>query len=95
MSVRLKELLSKTQHIFGKVFSKDSAWEEIYIAPSKRPEPVFERLYQLQAQGIRCKLYNLNSPSGRGIYAGTISLRVHPDDVTKAKVILKSIQERF
>ena len=71
----------------------EDVWREIFVSPDKRPEPTLRRLSYLRAQGVRCHLRNLPSPSGRGISTGMVSLRVHRDDLNKAYGLLKDIKD--
>ena len=84
-------------HWIGKFFSHiltiGGEWEEVYVSPNKQPEPTLRRFSYLRNQGIRCKLHNLTSPSGRGVVAGMISLRVHCDDVGKARGLLRDMRD--
>ena len=68
-------------------------WKEIHVSPGRRPEHTLQRYSYLQSKGIRCKLRNLSSPSGRGVVAGMISLRVHHDDIGKAYALLREVKD--
>ena len=69
---------------------KGDTYQEIHVSPNKQPEPSLRRY---SCHGIRCKLHNLTSPSGRGVVAGMISLRVHRDDTGKAYALLKEVKD--
>ena len=72
---------------------KGDTYQEIHVSPNKQPEPSLRRYSYLRSHGIRCKLHNLTSPSGRGVVAGMISLRVHSDDTGKAYTLLKEVKD--
>jgi hypothetical protein len=82
-----------TGRIISYLLPKGGVWKEIHVSPNKQPEPTLRRYSHLRNNGIRCKLHNLTSPSGRGVVAGMISLRVHQDDVGKAYALLRDIKD--
>lgn len=71
-----------------KAIHTEDVWREIHISPDKYPEPTLRRFSYLRDRGVRCYLHNLTSPSGRGISTGMMSLRIHKDDLNKAKLLL-------
>lgn len=77
----------------SRVLLRESKWKEIHVSPNKQPEPTLRRFSCLKNHGIRCKLHNLTSPSGRGVVSGMISLRVHRDDIGKAYALLLDIKD--
>ncbi|MBN2074869.1 MAG: hypothetical protein JW762_04890 [Dehalococcoidales bacterium] len=79
--------------VISHLLPKEGTWKEIHVSPNKHPEPTLRRFSYLRNHGIRCKLHNLTSPSGRGVVAGMISLRVHRNDVGKAYVLLRDIKD--
>jgi hypothetical protein len=82
-----------TGRVMSHLLPKGDMYTEIHVSPNKRPEPTLRRYSYLQSHGIRCKLHNLTSPSGRGVVAGMISLRVHRDDIDKAYALLKELKD--
>ena len=97
MSKRVWTVLLKSVKWIGTVLSyllpKGDMYTEIQVSPNKQPEPTLRRYSYLRSHGVRCKLHNLTSPSGRGVVAGMISLRVHRDDIGKAYALLKDIKD--
>ena len=77
----------------SRIFPKGGEWQEIHVSPNRQPEPTLRRFSYLKNHGIRCKLHNLTSPSGRGVVAGMISLRVHHDDIGKAYALLREVKD--
>ena len=97
MNKKVWIIIQKAVKWIGKVLSnllpKGGVWKEIHVSPNKKPEPTLRRYSHLRNHGIRCKLHNLTSPSGRGVVAGMISLRVHQGDIGKAYALLREIKD--
>ncbi len=97
MSKRIWIFIPKAVKWIGRVLSrllpKEDMYREIHVSTNKQPEPTLRRYSYLRSHGIRCKLHNLTSPSGRGVVAGMISLRVHQDDISKADALLRDIKD--
>ena len=66
----------------------ENVWREFSISSDKHPEPTLQMYSYLRERGIRCYLHNLTSPSGRGVSTGMVSLRVHKDDMNKARSLV-------
>jgi hypothetical protein len=97
MNKRVWVFILKAGKWIGKVLShllpKGDMYQEIHVSPNKRPEPTLRRYSYLRSHGVRCKLRNLTSPSGRGVVAGMISLRVHRDDIGRAYALLRNMND--
>jgi hypothetical protein len=91
----LKEQLKNTfSRLWNSVPKSESQWKEVHISTGKKPEPTMRRHSHLRAYGIRCKLYRLNSGSVHGGgTAGTVSLRVHKDDMAKARQLMDEVRD--
>jgi len=53
------------------------------------------RYEHLHVYGIRCKLLHLNNPVGMrgGGTTGMVSLRVHKDDIVKARQLIQEVRD--
>ena len=76
-----------------RAMSSDGVWREVHASRIDRSEPTLHRFSHLRAQGIRCYLRSLSSPSGRGVSTGMVSLRVHRDDLSKAYRLMTEIKD--
>ena len=76
-----------------RAMSSAEVWREVHVSPGLRPEPTLRRYSYLRAQGARCYLHSLASPSGYGVSTGMVSLRVHRDDLDKANLLLREMRE--
>ncbi len=79
--------------ILWRAMSREDVWREVHVSPGHRPEPALRRLSYLRAQSVRCYLHSLAAPSGYGVSTGSVSLRVHRDDLNRANVLLREIRE--
>lgn len=90
----LKERLKKTfSWLWNSVLNRQLQWVEVHISPGKRSEPTLRRHTHLRAYGIRCKLYRMNPGSAHGIDVGQVSLRVHKDDIVKARQLIQEVRD--
>jgi hypothetical protein len=92
----LKERLkSSFSWLWNSVLKSESQWKEVHISTGIKPGPTIRRHSHLRAHGIRCKLLYLNNPVGmRG--GGTtrmVSLRVHKDDMVKARQLMNEVRD--
>ena len=91
----LKELLKKAfSWLWHSVLNSQSQWVEVHISPGKKPEPTMRRHSHLRAYGIRCKLLHLSTGGARGGgTTGMVSLRVHKDDIVKARQLMQEVRD--
>ena len=92
----LKERLKSTfSWLWNSVLKSELEWKEVHISTDKKPEPTMRRHSHLRAHGIRCKLLHLNNPVGMrgGGTTGMVSLRVHKDDIVKARKLMDEIRD--
>ena len=92
----LKELLKKTfSWLWNSILNRQLQWVEVHISPDKRSEPTMRRYEHLRVYGIRCKLLHLNNPVGMrgGGTTGMVSLRVHKEDVVKARKLMQEVRD--
>ncbi|MBT4266177.1 MAG: hypothetical protein HOB38_05185 [Deltaproteobacteria bacterium] len=86
----LKERLKNTfSWLWNSVLKSESQWKEVHISTGKKPEPTMRRQSHLRAYGIRCKLLHLNN----GRTTGMVSLRVHKDDIVKARQLMDEVRD--
>ena len=75
-----------------KAVHTEDVWREFSISSDKYPEPTLQMYSYMRERGIRCYLHNLTSPSGRGVSTGMVSLRVHKDDVNRARSLISGMR---
>ena len=91
----LKERLKNTfSWLWNSVLKSEPKWKEVHISPGKKPEPTMRRHSHLRAYGIRCKLLHLSTGGARGGgTTGMVSLRVHKDDIVKARQLMQEVRD--
>ncbi|WP_028314146.1 hypothetical protein [Desulfatibacillum aliphaticivorans] len=90
----LKELLKKAlSWLWNSVPNLPLQWVEVHISPGKRSESTIRRHAYLRAHGIRCKLVRLGFTSLYGTDNRVVSLRVHKDDIVKARQLMQEFRD--